>query len=136
MRALTFALALALALTTNSAVRAQALVDGAPYSPLVREHYYAQLAKSPWRALGYELLLPGAGSAHVGLRPHAAATLALSLAGASLWIAGALRDRPALMWSGIGVFGGARAYGLVSAPISAVLLNRAFRSQLGITTAD
>ena len=47
------------------------------------------------------------------------------------WIAGAVRDREPLEWTGVGIFAGARAYGLVSAPLGALLLNAAFRRQFG-----
>lgn len=113
----------------------------APYAPLVRQHYYAQLAKSPWRALGWEALLPGAGNLYVGLRVPAAITLGVSALGAGLWIAGATTQRarvggrPALLWTGIGTFAAGRVYGLVSAPIGAALLNAAFRGQLGVSGA-
>ncbi|HEY6880470.1 MAG TPA: hypothetical protein VI299_20745 [Polyangiales bacterium] len=103
-----------------------------PYAPSVRSYYYAQLAKDPWRALGAELLVPGAGNFYVGLYVPAAITLALSCVGASLWIAGAVRDRDATMWAGVGTFAGARLYGAISAPTSAVLLNSAFRRQFGV----
>lgn len=110
----------------------RALGMNSPYAGEVRRHWYAQLARNPWRAFGYELLLPGAGNHYVGLRVPAALTLALSCVGASLWIAGAVRDQRALMWSGVGLFAGARVYGVVSAPIGATLLNGAFRAQLGL----
>ncbi|MEY4514123.1 MAG: hypothetical protein RLZZ450_6245 [Pseudomonadota bacterium] len=110
----------------------------APYAPLVRQHYYAQLAKNPWRALGWEALLPGAGNLYVGLRVPAAMTLGLSALGAGLWVAGATMQRgaggrAALLWTGVGTLAAARAYGLVSAPIGAALLNAAFRAQLGVS---
>ena len=127
-------LALALALALASPARAQEALTGleSPYAPMLRAQYYEQLAKRPYRALGYELLAPGAGNLYVGLVAPAATTLGLSLLGASLWLAGALRDRPAMMWTGVGTFAGARAYGAISAPVAAVLLNAAFRQQLGI----
>lgn len=106
---------------------------GSPYAPLVREHYYQQLQKNPWRALGWELLAPGFGNFYTGVHAPAAATLGLSLAGAGLWIAGAVRDRPALLWTGVSTFAGARVFGLVSAPVGALLLNAAFRRQLGVS---
>ena len=101
-----------------------------PFAPLLREQYYQRLAKSPWRAFGYELLLPGAGNAYVGLYPPGIATLGATLLGAGLWIAGSVRERPALTYAGMGTFAAARAYGLVSAPVTARLLNRAYRRQL------
>ncbi|HEX5661728.1 MAG TPA: hypothetical protein VFX59_31270 [Polyangiales bacterium] len=110
----------------------QALGAQSPYTAEVRRHWYATLARNPWRAFGAELLLPGAGNYYVGLNVPAALTLALSCVGASLWIAGARRDRDALMWSGVGLFAGARVYGVVSAPVGAALLNRAFRVQLAL----
>jgi hypothetical protein len=140
MRTSLAALALCLCMWFGPAERASGQSDAsalsyAPYAPLVREHFYRQLRKSPWRALGYELLLPGAGSLYTGLHAPAVGTLGVSLVGASLWVAGALRDRRALAWAGIGTFAAARSYGLVSAPVGAVLLNAAFRHQLGIVSS-
>ena len=131
----TLSAALVVLLASATCARADVLVAEAPYAPMVRRHYYARLAKSPARALGFELLFPGAGSAYTGLTTPALVTLGLSIAGAALWIAGAARDEPALTWSGVGVFAGARTYGLVSAPVGAALLNAAFRSQLGLSAA-
>ena len=108
---------------------------GSPYAPLVRQQFYEHLEKRPARALAWELLAPGAGNYYVGLYVPAAATLGLSLLGSSLWLAGALRDHPALMWTGIGTFAAARTYGLISAPLGAMLLNAAFRKQLGLIGA-
>lgn len=137
------ALCLLLLALRPGAARADDLAEApqvdAPYAPLVRQHYYAQLAKSPWRALGCEALLPGAGNLYVGLRVPAAITLGVSALGAGLWIAGATvhrgGGRPALLWTGIGTFAAGRIYGLVSAPIGAALLNAAFRGQLGVSGA-
>jgi hypothetical protein len=130
------AVALALLLCTSAASAQepyeQALGVQAPYAAEVRRHWYAQLARDPWRAFGAELLVPGAGNYYVGLYVPAALTFALSCAGAALWIAGARRERDAMLWTGVGVFAGARVYGAVSAPVAAVLLNRALRAQLGI----
>lgn len=133
-----FVLTLLLALGATRPARAEPPDDGdlpqlgSPYAPMVRTHFYARLAKSPWRALGYELLAPGAGNYYVGLHAPAVATLGASLLGASLSIAGALRDQPAVLWSGIAILGAGRGYGLVSAPLGAALLNAAFRQQLGV----
>lgn len=104
-----------------------------PYAPAVRRHYYQLLQKRPWRAFGQELLFPGAGNHYVGLDVPAALTLALSCVGAGLMVAGAVRDRDALLYTGVGTFVGARLYGAVSAPIHAALLNAAFRRQFAIT---
>jgi len=126
----------ALLLGAANAAHAQDLFDlSSPYSPLVREGYYEQLAKRPGRAFGWELLVPGGGNYYTGLVAPAAATMGASVLGASLWIAGALTHREPMEWTGLGVFAGARAYGLVSAPIGAALLNAALRQQLGITLA-
>jgi hypothetical protein len=108
---------------------------GSPYAPLVRQQYYEQLAKSPGRALGWELLVPGGGNFYVGLDVPAAITLGASLLGAGLWIAGSVSERPPLLWTGVGTFAAARGYGLISAPIGAAMLNAAFRGQLGISGA-
>jgi len=108
---------------------------GSPYAPVLRAQYYEHLFKHPWRALGYELLAPGAGNFYVGLQAPAAITLGASLIGASITVAGALRDRPALLWSGVSLLAAGRAYGLVSAPVGAVLLNAAFRQQLGVSAS-
>jgi hypothetical protein len=137
----TLVLSLLVHLACAASVRAQDVNDvpqlvGSPYSPLVRQHYYERLAKSPWRALGWEVLAPGAGNLYVGLRVPAALTLGVSLLGASLWVAGAAtHGRSALLWTGVGTFAAARAYGLVSAPLGAALLNAAFRGQLGVSGA-
>jgi hypothetical protein len=134
-RALVLCFSLAVCSQPRGVARAELAEEpalGSPYAPLVREQFYEQLEKRPARALGWELLAPGAGNLYVGLPLPAAATLGLSLLGSSLWIAGALRGHRALMWSGIGTFAGARTYGLVSAPLGAMLLNAAFRRQLGL----
>lgn len=123
-----FAIALVAFVGAPRSARAEA-----PFADVVRRHYYERLEKRPLRALGYELVLPGAGNYYVGLYLPAACTLALSAAGAGMWVAGARRDDSALTFAGIGMFAGARAYGLVSAPIGAALLNAAFRRQLGLT---
>lgn len=131
------ALAAACALGPSAAV-AQPLAEESSLEsePLfageLRRYYYEQLEKDPWRALGAELLMPGAGNYYVGLYTPAAITFGLSCVGASLWVAGAIRDQPALTWTGIGAFTAARTYGVISAPIGAVLLNAVFRQQLGI----
>jgi hypothetical protein len=134
-RALALGMALSFCLHVRSVARAEVAEEplmGAPYAPLVRHQFYEQLEKRPAAALGWELLTPGAGNYYVGLYAPAAATLGLSLLGSGLWIAGALRDHPALMWTGIGTFAAARTYGLISAPLGAMLLNAAFRRQLGL----
>lgn len=127
-------LALALTLLASGAAPARAqIIAPPPYAEELRAHYYERLAKSPWRALGFELLCPGAGNLYVGLHVPAIATLSLSLAGASLWLAGAVRDERRLELVGIGTLAASRAYGVVSAPVGALLLNAAFRRQLGIS---
>ena len=141
MRAALLALLLSLAPSaTAGKVRADdAAPDlsalGSPYAPLVRQHYYERLAKSPWRALGWELLAPGAGNLYVGLRVPAVITLGASLLGAGLWVAGAVTDQQALLWTGVGTFATARCYGSISAPVGAAMLNAAFRGQLGVSGA-
>jgi hypothetical protein len=134
-----FALALLGALLTS---RARALPPQqepepelmlSPYSSLVREHYYRVLSRSPTRAFLWELTLPGAGHFYNGFPIQAAVSIGLSVAGASLWVAGAVRDRPVTYWTGVGLFAGGRLYGLISAPVTALLLNAAYRRQLGIT---
>jgi hypothetical protein len=96
----------------------------------VRVFYYEQLRRSPWRALAYEGLLPGAGSAYTALFGNAIFTASLSLLGAGLWTYGALADDRNMWWIGAGTFTLGRTYGLVSAPLGAGLLNRAYRKQL------
>jgi hypothetical protein len=81
-----------------------------------------------------DLALPGAGSVYTGLYANAIVTGVVSLAGAALWIAGAAKHDDALWWSGAGTFAAGRAYGLVSAPVGASLLNAAFRRHFGIVT--
>lgn len=124
-------------LLLGSAARAEegyerALGPPSPFAAELRNHWYAQLAKAPWRALGYELLLPGAGFAYVGTKTPAALTFALSGLGAGLWIAGAVHDRRALRDAGIATFAAVRVGGSVGAPLAASLLNQAFRRQLGL----
>jgi hypothetical protein len=98
----------------------------------MRLHYYGLLRKDPLRALGWDALLPGAGSVYNGLYVNAAVTFTLSAAGAVVWGIGAARDDSRLIWAGAGTFAGGRAYGLLSAPLGSVLLNAAFRRQLGL----
>jgi hypothetical protein len=103
-----------------------------PYAAAIRQHYYALLARSPAKAFLWELGLPGAGHVYSGFYVQAAVAATLSVAGASLWVAGAARDDDALWWAGAGTFAAGRVYGLISAPVSAALLNAAFRRQFGI----
>ena len=130
MRTLTVA-AILLLLVRSTTAHAQPLQS--PFEVEVRRHAYAQLARSPWRAVGWELLLPGAGSVYTGVHAAAAISLALSVGGACAWIAGARRDRSVTRWLGVATFAAGRVHGLVSAPMSAVLLNAAFRRQLGLS---
>jgi hypothetical protein len=109
------------------------LGPAAPYNEVVRQHYYELLARSPAKALLWELALPGAGHVYTGFYVQAAVAASLSVGGAGLWIAGALRQHDGLWWAGAATFIAGRSYGLVSAPLSAALLNAAFRRQLGIT---
>jgi hypothetical protein len=104
-----------------------------PSAPAIRQHYYELLARSPTKALLWELALPGAGHVYAGFHVQAVVSMSLSAAGAGLWIAGALRDNEQLWWTGMATFAAGRAYGLISAPLSAALLNAAFRRQLGIS---
>jgi hypothetical protein len=110
-----------------------ALELDAPYAPLVREHYYRILSRSPTKAFLWELGLPGAGHFYVGFPIQAGVAIGLSALGAALWIAGAARDQKALFWTGMATFTAGRVYGLISAPVTAVLLNAAYRRQFGIT---
>jgi hypothetical protein len=97
----------------------------------VRRQYYGLLRRSPTKAFLWDLALPGAGSVYTGLYANAVATGVITLVGAGLWIAGAAADHDGLWWAGMGTFTGGRAYGVVSAPIGAALLNAAFRRQFG-----
>ncbi len=106
---------------------------GGLYAPFVREHYYRLLSRSPSRAFLWELALPGAGHVYNGFPIQAGVAIGLSVLGAALWIAGAARDSAPLWWAGMATFSVGRVYGLVSAPITAVLLNAAYRRQFGIT---
>lgn len=103
-----------------------------PYEAAIRHHYYALLARSPTKSFLWELALPGAGHVYSGFYLQAAISATITVTGASLWIAGTVRDDDALWWAGAGTFAAGRVYGLVSAPISAALLNAAFRRQFGI----
>ena len=70
-------------------------LTGLAPSPVTREmnrHLYARLEREPWRALAWDALFPGAGSAYTGLRVNAIVTLSLSVLGAGMWTAGALAD--------------------------------------------
>jgi hypothetical protein len=117
----------------SGAEQAAALELGTPYGPMVREHYYRILSRSPTKAFLWELLLPGAGHIYNGFPIQAGVAIGLSCAGAALWTVGALRDLPVLWWAGLATFTAGRVYGLISAPVTAVLLNAAYRRQLGIT---
>jgi hypothetical protein len=110
-----------------------ALELASPYTPFVREHFYRILSRSPTKAFLWELALPGAGHIYNGFPIQAGVAIGLSCLGAALWIAGAARDLPALWWLGMGTFTAGRVYGLISAPVTAVLLNAAYRRQFGIT---
>lgn len=103
------------------------------YASQVRAHFYRVLSRSPTKAFLWELALPGAGHVYVGFRIQAAVAIGLSLAGAAMWIGGAVRDEPGWWWAGMATFTAGRSYGLISAPVSAALLNAAYRRQLGIT---
>lgn len=103
-----------------------------PAASASKRHTYLRLRKDPWLALGYDALLPGAGSLYDGIYVHAIAAFSVSLVGAGLWIAGAVSDDERLWWAGATTFGAGRAYGLIAAPWGAALLNAAFRRQLGI----
>lgn len=102
------------------------------YATQVRAHYYRVLSRSPTKAFLWELALPGAGHVYAGFPIQAAIAAGLTLAGAAMWIGGAVRDHPGWWWAGMGTFTAGRVYGLISAPISAMLLNAAYRRQLGI----
>lgn len=105
---------------------------GELYAPFLREHYYRLLARSPTKAFLWELALPGAGHVYNGFPIQAGIAIGLSALGSALWIAGAGRDSPPLWWAGMATFGVGRLYGLISSPITAMLLNAAYRSQFGI----
>jgi hypothetical protein len=104
-----------------------------PHAEVIRRHYYELLARSPAKALLWELALPGAGHVYSGFYVQAGVSASLSLAGAALWAAGTARHHERLWWAGAATFAAGRSYGLISAPVSAALLNAAFRRQLGIT---
>jgi hypothetical protein len=136
------ALAMSLSLLVPYGAQAEAPADesevpdlelDSPYSPLVREYFYDVLARSPTKAFLWELALPGAGHIYNGFPIQAGVAIGLSCAGAALWIAGAARDDSALWWAGMGTFSAGRLYGLISAPVTALLLNAAYRRQFGIT---
>ena len=106
---------------------------GGLYAPFVREHYYRLLSRSPTKAFLWELALPGAGHFYNGFPIQAGVAIGLSAIGAALWIAGAARDSGPLWWAGMATFSVGRVFGLISAPVTAVLLNAAYRRQFGIT---
>ncbi|HEX6244045.1 MAG TPA: hypothetical protein VFZ61_24180, partial [Polyangiales bacterium] len=107
------------------------LVPEPLYATQVRLHYYEILSRSPTKAFLWELALPGAGHIYTGFPIQAAVAIGLSVAGAAMWIGGAARDSDAWWWAGIATFTLGRTYGLISAPVSAALLNAAYRRQLG-----
>lgn len=127
-------------LETRPAARVEELEEetdfaaaGGLYAPFLREHYYRLLSRSPAKAFLWELALPGAGHIYNGFPIQVGVAIGLSALGAALWIAGAVRDSPPLWWAGMATFSVGRVYGLVSAPVTAVLLNGAYRRQFGIT---
>lgn len=144
--ALWFALALGFAGAVSSPVHAQPPAAasepldestdfeaaGGLYAPFLREHYYRLLSRSPAKAFLWELALPGAGHVYNGFPIQAGLAIGLSALGAALWIAGAARDVPPLWWVGMATFSAGRVYGLISAPVTAALLNAAYRRQFGI----
>jgi|GEM_PF-6725464 len=99
--------------------------------PEVRTRYYETLRRSPRRAFLLDLALPGAGSVYTKLYANTVVAATLSVAGAGLWIAGAVKHDDALWWSGAGTFAAGRLYGIVSAPIGARWFNAALQSYLG-----
>jgi hypothetical protein len=107
-------------------------VSSTPYASELRGHLYARLHKSPARAFGYELLVPGLGYAYAGFRVQAVLSAVATVAGAGLWLGGALSDHDALSYAGIATFATARVVGVAGAPIAAALLNAAFRRRLGV----
>lgn len=111
----------------------EALVSASPFAPEIREHFYSVLSRSPTKAFLWELALPGAGHVYTGFPIQAAVAAGLSCAGAAMWIAGAVRDLRPWWIAGATTFGVGRVYGLISAPVTAALLNAAYRRQLGIT---
>lgn len=140
------ALALVLCLSVGSGVAhaepptsdepAAGLVPAPLYASQVRAHYYSLLSRSPTKAFLWELALPGAGHIYTGFPIQAAVAIGLSVAGAAMWIGGAVRDSPGWWWAGMATFTLGRTYGLISAPVSAALLNAAYRRQLGIRAPD
>lgn len=138
MRALLLTLAITLCAASvhaqGSPLPAEDFISS-PYDGAVRRHYYDLLSRSPTKSFLWELALPGAGHVYTGFYVQAALSATLTITGASLWIAGAARDNDALWWAGAATFGAGRLYGLISAPVSAALLNAAYRRQLGIRVA-
>lgn len=124
----------------SRAERLAALESGDPvvvprsaFMPQLRQHYYSVLYRSPLKAFLWELL-PGAGHIYAGFTFQAIVSAGLTLAGAGLWIAGAVKHDDAFWWSGVTTFSIGRVYGLISAPVSAMLLNNAYRRQFGLVT--
>jgi hypothetical protein len=113
--------------------KAGTLAPSPLYAPQVRAHYYRVLSRSPTKAFLWELALPGAGHIYNGFPIQAAVAIGLSVAGAGMWIGGAVADKPGWWWAGMATFSVGRVYGLISAPVTAVLLNAAYRRQFGIT---
>jgi hypothetical protein len=138
-------LVLAFGLSAATPVRAESLssdeelaslVPAPLYASQVRAHYYQLLSRSPTKAFLWELALPGAGHIYTGFPIQAGVAIGLTLAGAAMWIGGAVRDTPGWWWAGMATFTLGRTYGLISAPVSAALLNAAYRRQLGMGQPD
>jgi len=132
-------LVFALLVTSGRALAQQPTADlpelrlSSPYDDAIRAHYYTLLARSPAKTFLWEAAFPGAGHMYSGFYLQAALSASITLTGAGLWLAGAVRDDDQLWWAGAGTFAAGRVYGLISAPVSAALLNAAFRRQLGIS---
>lgn len=104
-------------------------------NPAVRSAYYRRLARSPWAAAGWDLLVPGAGNIYTRIYVNTLVTWALTLAGGALWIHGAVADNDTTWWAGVGAFSGGRLYGVTTSFGGAVLYNRAVARQLGARAA-
>ena len=105
---------------------------GAAVAPGVQGAYYKRLRRSPWVALGWELLVPGAGNVYTRIYVNGLITVALTLVGSALWVHGAVADNDGTWWAGAGTFAAGRLYGVATATGGAMLYNRAVRRQLGL----
>lgn len=118
---------------------------GAPgWRLLEAQGRYDAEKKSPWRALGYEALVPGLGNIYAGEREDAVLTWSGMLVGLlflvegkafACWSASSLQacggDSTKLAIGSVFLVG-SRLFGLAGAPLNVERTNRALRARLGL----